>query len=86
MASGLMGEPVPPVRFRGGPLNMNSYTPSLAQSDASSDTSNISPIVRPMAGMTTQCQGCLASVVSFGRTSTPQVSEQIAAISFSWHQ
>ena len=28
----------------------------------------------------------LASVVSFGRTSTPQVSEQIAAISFSWHQ
>ena len=37
---------------------------------------------RPMAGITTQCHGWLASFVSFGRTSTPQVSVQIAAISF----
>ena len=34
----------------------------------------------PIAGITTQCQGWFASVVSFGRTSTPQVSVQIAAI------
>ena len=40
----------------------------------------------PMAGITTQCQGWFASVVSFGRTSTPQVSVQIAAICLSWHQ
>ena len=32
------------------------------------------------------CQGWLASLVSFGRTSTPQVSLQIAAISFSCDQ
>ena len=40
----------------------------------------------PIAGITTQCHGWFASVVSFGRTSTPQVSEQIAAICLSWHQ
>jgi len=36
--------------------------------------------------ITTQCQGWLASLVSFGRTSTPQVSVQMAAISLLWHQ
>ena len=38
---------------------------------------------KPIIGITTQCQGWLASVVSLGRTSQPQVSQQIAAISFS---
>ena len=41
---------------------------------------------RPIAGITTQCHGWFASLVSFGRTSQPQVSVMIAAISFSWHQ
>jgi hypothetical protein len=40
-------------------------------------------MVSPIAGMTTQCQGWLTSLDSLGRTSMPQVSEQIAAISFS---
>ena len=35
----------------------------------------------PIMGMTTQCQGCDAAFVSLGRTSQPQVSAQIAAIS-----
>ena len=35
---------------------------------------------RPIAGITTQCQGWLASFVSFGRTSQPQVSVISAAI------
>ncbi len=39
-----------------------------------------------MAGITTQCHGWFASVVSFGRTSQPQVSMQSAPICFSWHQ
>ena len=34
--------------------------------------------------MMIQCQGWNASVLSFGRTSQPQVSKQIAAISFLW--
>src|SRR5665213_4256517 len=37
-------------------------------------------MVRPLIGITTQCQGWKASLVSFGRTSQPQVSVQIAAI------
>src|SRR3954454_12305979 len=86
IASGLTGEPVPPVITRGGAQKKNSNMRSAAQSAASSATSNISPIVSPIAGITTQCQGCCASGVSLGRTSTPQVSEQIAATSLSWHQ
>src|SRR3954451_61042 len=86
IASGLIGEPVAPVMTRGGPQKKNSNMRSAAQSAASSATSNISPMVSPIAGITTQCQGCCASGVSLGRTSTPQVSEQIAATSLSWHQ
>ena len=36
-----------------------------------------------MAGMVAQCSGWLSSSVSFGRTSMPQVSVQMVAISFS---
>ena len=35
----------------------------------------------PIAGMTTQCHGWFAASVSFGRTSQPQASVQIAATS-----
>ena len=41
-------------------------------------------MVMPTMGMMIQCQGWNASVLSFGRTSQPQVSKQIAAISFLW--
>ena len=41
-------------------------------------------MVMPIIGITTQCQGWLASSHSFGRTSQPQVSVQIAAISLPW--
>src|SRR5690349_15696742 len=39
--------------------------PSASQSSASSFRQNISPMVSPMAGMTTLCQGWLSSLVSF---------------------
>ena len=37
-------------------------------------------MVIPTIGMMIQCQGWNATVLSFGRTSQPQVSKQIAAI------
>jgi hypothetical protein len=56
---------------------------AISSSAIPSFREKISPIVMPMAGMTTQCQGRFASFVSLGRTSQPQVSEQMAAMSFS---
>src|SRR5262245_21650819 len=44
------------------------------------------PLQRHIDQITTHGHGWLASVLSFGRTSTPQVSEQIAATCLSWHQ
>src|SRR3972149_3391333 len=41
-------------------------------------------MVIPIIGITIQCQGWKASVLSFGRTSQPQVSQQIAAICLRW--
>ncbi len=38
-------------------------------------------MLMPIMGITTQCQGWLATLDSFGRTSQPQVSAQIAAMS-----
>src|SRR5437660_11783205 len=65
-----------------GATNRNSYTPSLAQSSASSFTWKISPMVIPMIGIVIQCHGWLMpGSVSFGRTSQPQVSLASAASS-----
>ena len=83
IAIGLSGEPTPPVTGSGGAQKKNSHTPSSAQSSDSSPITKISPMVMPIMGITTQCHGCWASSVSLGRTSQPQVSQQIAAISLS---
>src|SRR5439155_8583742 len=85
IASGLTGEPTAPVIGMAGATNRNSYTPSLAQSSASSFTWKISPMVMPMIGIVIQCHGWLMpGSVSFGRTSQPQVSEASAASSVSF--
>ncbi len=65
---------------RGAAVSQNSYTPSRAQSSARASGSHISPISRPMLGMTTWCSGWKAPSNSFGRTSKPHVSVAIAAI------
>src|ERR1041384_3489562 len=87
IASGLTGEPTAPVIGMAGATNRNSYTPSAAQSSASSLTWKISPMVMPMIGMVIQCHGWLMpGSVSFGRTSQPHVSEASAASCVRWIQ
>ena len=63
----------------GGATNMNSYTPSSAQSAASSSRSNISPMWMPAFTSRMMCSGWKTSAVSFGSTSMPQVSVATAA-------
>src|SRR6478609_1541781 len=80
-ASGLSGAPTAPVTLSGPAASRNSYTPSPAQSSARASRSHISPMSRPMFGMATWCRGWKAFGNSLGRTSNPQVSVAMAAIS-----
>ena len=79
MACGFTGEPTEPVTVRGGATNINSYTPSSAQSAASASRSNISPMWMPALTSKMICNGWKMSGVSLGRTSMPQVSRAMAA-------
>src|SRR5918993_752238 len=82
IATGLIGEPTAPVMGRGGAERRKSHFPRAAQEAASSSRSHISPIVSPRFGITTWCSGWNDGTSnSLGRTSKPQVSVAIAAIS-----
>src|SRR6476646_11329200 len=80
-AIGLTGDPTAPVMGRGAAVSRKSYLPSAAQASARPSGSHISPRTSPRLGMAIWGSGWKAASNSLGRTSKPQVSVAIPAIS-----
>src|SRR5262249_56934448 len=60
-ASGLIGDPTPPVTGNGAALKRKLQAPSCAQSAASPSRSNISPSVSPMSRMHSAGSGSITA-------------------------
>src|SRR3954465_15910943 len=81
IATGFSGPPTAPVNGRGAATKRTAETPSAAQASERRSRSNISPNTTPALTINTTWSGCMTASVSFGRTSTPHVSEATAATS-----